>query len=81
MSYLLETAHLGQYYPDKSVLMLKFNADTQNVQKSIQLMTLILIWLVLAQVSNLHETAHLWLYYPDNYVLMLDFNVWYTQRS
>ena len=42
-----------------------------------QLMTMILIWLVLAQMSNPPEAAHLGLHYPDKYMLTFDFNVWY----
>ena len=39
-------------------------------------MTYILIWLVMAQMSNLPEAAQMGLHYPDRYMLMFYFNVW-----
>ena len=54
--------------------------DTTEIQKSIQRMTYILIWLVLAQMSYLHEAAHLGLHYQDKYMLTFDFNVWYHKK-
>ena len=52
----------------------------QKVQKSIQRIIYILIWLVLAQMSYLPEAAYLGLHFLDKYMLMFDFNVWYPKK-